>query len=90
LRAAPAFLGAGLGSVRRRRLACVASGANTSINCEEVASLLVSDISVDRNNQAHVSDLNAQTQTAWVKRAESAALRQSAWAAFEAALFTPP
>lgn len=60
-----------------------------SINSKEVASLPVPELSVD-GQQALLNDLNTQTQASQAKRAEAAALRHSAWAAFEAALFTPP
>ena len=60
-----------------------------SINSKEVAGLPVPELSVDCQ-QTLLTDLNTQTQASQAKRAEAAALRQSAWAAFEAALFTPP
>lgn len=59
-----------------------------SINSKEVASLPVPDIPTDRQ-QALLNDLNTQTQTSQAKRAEAEALRLSAWAKFETALFTP-
>ncbi|MFN3298031.1 hypothetical protein [Caldimonas sp.] len=59
-----------------------------SINSKEVASLPVPAIPVNRQ-QALLTDLNTQMQAAQAKSAEAAALRQSAWAAFEAALFSP-
>jgi type I restriction enzyme S subunit len=60
-----------------------------SINSKEVAGLLVPEITIDRQ-QALLTDLNAQMQASQTKCAEAAALRQSAWSAFESALFTAP
>jgi type I restriction enzyme S subunit len=57
-----------------------------SINSKEVSGLLIPEIGVDRQ-QTLLIDLNARTQAAKAKRDEAAALRQSAWAVFEAALF---
>jgi type I restriction enzyme S subunit len=58
-----------------------------SINSKEVASLPVPEIPVDRQ-LALLNNLDSQIQASHTKRAEAVALRQSAWAAFEAALFT--
>jgi len=58
-----------------------------SINSKEVAGLPVPALSIDRQQDV-LDALHAQVQAAQTKRLEAAALRQSAWAAFEAALFT--
>lgn len=57
-----------------------------SINSKEVAGLPVPELSVDRQQEL-LNDLNTQIRASQTKRAEAAALRQSAWAAFEASLF---
>ncbi|MGK0674461.1 MAG: hypothetical protein ABWU16_07345 [Halothiobacillaceae bacterium] len=59
-----------------------------SINSKEVAGLPVPVLSIARQQDV-LNALQAQEQAAQTKRAEAAALRQSAWATFEAALFTP-
>jgi type I restriction enzyme S subunit len=58
-----------------------------SINSKEVASLPVPVLSIDRQQEV-LDALHAQAQAAQTKRAEAATLRQSAWAAFQSALFT--
>lgn len=58
-----------------------------SINSKEVASLPVPVLSIDRQQEL-LDALHAQVQAAQTKRAEAATLRQSAWAAFQSALFT--
>jgi len=58
-----------------------------SINSKEVASLPVPVLSIDRQQEL-LDALHAQAQAAQTKRAEAATLRQSAWAAFQSALFT--
>jgi type I restriction enzyme S subunit len=59
-----------------------------SINSKEVAGLPVPVLSIARQQDV-LNALQAQEQAAQTKRAEAAALRQSAWSAFESALFTP-
>jgi len=58
-----------------------------SINSKEVAGLPVPVLSIDRQQEL-LDALHAQVQAAQTKRAEAATLRQSAWAAFQSALFT--
>jgi type I restriction enzyme S subunit len=57
-----------------------------SINSKEVACLPVPALSIDRQQDV-LDALHAQVQAAQTKRLEAATLRQSAWAAFESALF---
>ncbi|WP_407276518.1 hypothetical protein [Halothiobacillus sp. DCM-1] len=59
-----------------------------SINSKEVAGLPIPTLSIARQ-QGVLDALHAQEESAQTKRAEAAALRKSAWAAFESALFTP-
>ena len=58
-----------------------------SINSKEVACLPVPDLPTTRQ-QAVLDALHAQETAAQAKRTQAATLRQSAWATFEAALFT--
>lgn len=58
-----------------------------SINSKEVAGLPVPELSLSRQRDL-LDGLNGQVQAAQIKRAEAAALRQTAWATFESALFT--
>ena len=58
-----------------------------SINSKEVAGLPVPMLSIARQQDV-LDALHAQEQAAQTKRTEAATLRQSAWATFEAALFT--
>jgi type I restriction enzyme, S subunit len=58
-----------------------------SINSKEVAGLPVPRRSLDQQHSL-LSELNQQTQAAAIKFDEAKALRQSAWNAFESALFT--
>jgi len=58
-----------------------------SINSKEVADLPVPELSPVRQQDV-LNDLSAQVHAADAKRAAAATLRQSAWTAFEAALFT--
>ncbi|WP_189373452.1 restriction endonuclease subunit S [Vogesella alkaliphila] len=58
-----------------------------SINSKEVAGLPVPALSIAQQQDV-LDALHAQEQAAQTKRTEAAALRQSAWATFEAALFT--
>ena len=58
-----------------------------SINSKEVAGLPVPELSPVRQQDV-LNDLSAQVHAADAKRAAAATLRQSAWTAFEAALFT--
>lgn len=60
-----------------------------SINSKEIAALPVPDISVSRQ-QDLMEELDHQVGAAHAKRAEAATIRQSAWTAFESALFTAP
>lgn len=60
-----------------------------SINSKEVASLPLPDISVDLQQEL-LDELNTQILAAQAKRAEAEALRLSAWAAFEDAVFALP
>jgi type I restriction enzyme S subunit len=60
-----------------------------SINSKEVAALPVPEISIDLQRDLLVA-LHRQSEIAQSKRAAAAALRQSARATFEAALFTAP
>lgn len=59
-----------------------------SINSKEVAALPVPELSPARQ-QSVLDELGAQIQAAEAKRTEATTLRNSAWAAFEAALFAP-
>ncbi|MCB2185147.1 MAG: restriction endonuclease subunit S [Deltaproteobacteria bacterium] len=58
-----------------------------SINSKEVAGFPVPDVSIKQQEKL-LSGLNSQVATANTKRTEAATLRQSAWTAFESALFT--
>lgn len=58
-----------------------------SINSKEVAGLPVPDVSI-KQQEILLSGLNSQVAAANTKRTEAATLRQSAWTAFESALFT--
>ncbi len=58
-----------------------------SINSKEVAALPIPDISVSEQRNL-LEALNSQTLAAETKRTEAITIRQSAWAAFETALFT--
>jgi type I restriction enzyme S subunit len=58
-----------------------------SINSNEVAGLPVPALSIDQQQDV-LDALHAQVQAAQTKRLEATTLRQSAWAAFESALFT--
>jgi type I restriction enzyme S subunit len=58
-----------------------------SINSKEVAGLPVPALSIDQQQDV-LDALHAQVQAAQTKRLEATTLRQSAWAAFESALFT--
>lgn len=58
-----------------------------SINSKEVAELPIPDLAIPQQREL-LEELNRQTTLADDKRSEAAALRQSAWATFEAALFT--
>lgn len=58
-----------------------------SINSKEVAGLPVPELSPVRQQDV-LNDLSAQVHAADAKRTAAATLRQSAWTAFEAALFT--
>lgn len=58
-----------------------------SINSKEVAALPIPDISVSQQRNL-LEALNSQTLAAETKRTEAITIRQSAWGAFEAALFT--
>ncbi|MFZ5795211.1 MAG: hypothetical protein ACOY4B_12210, partial [Pseudomonadota bacterium] len=58
-----------------------------SISSKEVAELPIPDLAIP-HQRALLDELNRQTTMADNKRTEAAALRQSAWAAFESALFT--
>jgi type I restriction enzyme S subunit len=58
-----------------------------SINSKEVAGLPISGLAIPQQRDL-LEELNRQTTMADNKRAEAATLRQSAWAACEAALFT--
>lgn len=58
-----------------------------SINSKEVAGLPVPALSIARQQDV-LDALHAQVQAAQAKRTVAATLRQSAWATFEAALFT--
>jgi type I restriction enzyme S subunit len=58
-----------------------------SINSKEVAGLPVPALSIARQQDV-LDALQAQEQAAQAKRAAAATLRRSAWATFEAALFT--
>lgn len=59
-----------------------------SINSKEVAGLPIPDLAIPQQREL-LEELNRQTTMADNKRSEAATLRQSAWAAFESALFTP-
>jgi type I restriction enzyme S subunit len=58
-----------------------------SINSKEVAGLPVPNLPLARQQDV-LDELNAQVQAAQCKRTKAATLRQSAWTAFESALFT--
>lgn len=58
-----------------------------SINSKEVAGLPIPDIDIEQQ-QDLLDALHRQAGIAETKRTEAAALRQSAWATFESALFT--
>lgn len=60
-----------------------------SINSKEVAGLPIPELPLARQ-QDLLDELNARVQTAQNNSAKAAILRQSAWAAFESALFTTP
>jgi type I restriction enzyme S subunit len=62
---------------------------NFAIGGKDIKALKVPLPAIERQ-RALAKALNDAVVTAESKRAEAAALRQSAWAAFEAALFTPP
>lgn len=58
-----------------------------SINSKEVAGLPVPDVSIKQQEEL-LSGLSSQLAVANTKRNKAATLRQSAWTAFESALFT--
>jgi hypothetical protein len=58
-----------------------------SINSKEVAGLPVPDASISQQEKLP-SGLSSQTEAATNKRTEAETLRQTAWTAFESALFT--